>query len=100
MAFYIGYHIELLFPKPDPKKPAYQTMIEIILQCLVSALSIYYIRKIVRFIPFIFETNCEYKPHDIEEYGGEITIAIIFVGVQKNILNKIDILREHFDNAN
>lgn len=91
-----GLLLERIFPEPDRSKSNYQILIEVLLQCMLSALSVFYIRKIVKVVPFILEDSKYYKTHGVDEYNGEIMIAIVFVGIQKNLLTKIDILRERY----
>jgi len=47
-------------------------------------------------IYFLLEGSKYSKKHGVEEYNGEIMIAIVFVGIQKNLLTKIEILRNRF----
>lgn len=90
---FFGICLEKLFPTPDEKKSTHRILFEVLLQCMLSALSVFYLRKIVKVVPFILEKEKYYETHSVEEYNGEIMIAIVFVGVQKNLLTKIDILR-------
>lgn len=91
-----GLLLERIFPEPDRSKSNYQILIEVLLQCMMSALAVFYVRKIVKVFPFILEEGKYYKTHVVDEYNGEIMIAIVFVGIQKNLLTKIDILRERY----
>lgn len=88
--------IEKIFPAPDEKKSTNKILVEVLLQCILSAVAVFYIRKIVKVLPYIFENSASYNPHDVMEYNGEIMIAIVFVGFQKNLLTKLEILRQRF----
>lgn len=88
--------IEKIFPVPDEEKPTNRILVEVLLQCMLSAVAVFYIRKIVKVVPYIFENSASYDPHDVMEYNGEIMIAIVFVGFQKNLLTKLEILRQRF----
>ena len=88
--------IEKIFPSPDEQKSSQRIVVEVLLQCMLSAVAVYYIRKVVKIVPYIFETSADYNPHDVMEYNGEIMIAIVFIGFQKNLLTKLDILRKRF----
>lgn len=89
-----GVLLEYIFPLPDESKPTYILLFEILMQCMLSALAVFYLRKIVKIIPFILEGGNYYKTHSVDEYNGEIMIAIVFVGIQKNLVSKIEILRK------
>jgi hypothetical protein len=90
-----GLLLERIFPVPDETKQTHIILFEVLAQCVMSALSVFYLRKIVKIVPFILESGT-YKTHNVDEYNGEIMIAIVFVGIQKNLITKIEILRNRF----
>jgi hypothetical protein len=61
-------------------------------------IAVYYIRKIAEVIPFFFSLTKEYVSNKKGEVlvGYAVATAIIFVGVQKNFLSKIEILKKRF----
>lgn len=93
VAGFAGILLEKIFPYPDNNKSTNTILLEILLQCMLSALSVFYLRKVVKVVPFILEEGRYYKKHGVDEYNGEIMIAIVFVGMQKNLLTKIDTIR-------
>ena len=94
VALGFGIAIDKLFPVPDDNKSTSYLLLEIFGQCILSAIAVFYMRKIVKLFPFIFEHIAGYKAHTVEEYNGEIIIALIFVGVQDNLIKKLDMLRK------
>lgn len=95
-AGFFGTLLEHLFPLPDESKKTHIIIFEVLIQCMLSALAVFYLRKIVKIVPFILEGGKYYEKHSIDEYNGEIMIAIVFVGIQKNLVTKIEILRNRF----
>ena len=92
--------IENMFPKADPYEKWWIIFIEVILQLIIVAVFVYYIQKIVKIAPFIFGNGSGYQKYRTFEYRGTITIGLIFVGTQMNLINKIDILKRRiFDHV-
>ena len=89
-----GIAFENLFPVPDNDKSIIYILLEIFAQCILSAIAVFYIRKIVKLFPFILSRISGYQSHKIDEYNGEIIIGLIFVGIQTNLIEKFDILRK------
>lgn len=87
--------LEEIFPEPDETKNKWIILLEVLLQTMMIAILVFYIQKFVKLIPFIYMGDKEYKEHKIFEYQGDITISIIFVGTQKNLFEKIHILRRY-----
>ena len=95
VSLFIGYHINKLFPEFEEKqndKNKKKLIIEVILQSLLAAYSVFYIRKFVKLFPFAFSLSEHYRPSETNEYDGEIIIAIIFVATQTKIAHKIEYL--------
>lgn len=86
----LAHFIDVIFfnPYEDIKNQSkFKLFLEITLQTIACVIAIYYIRKIVKAIPFIFQ----YKLDDDwgTVYNGEIVISFIFIGSQQNLLKKI-----------
>jgi hypothetical protein len=86
--------IEEIFPDVDESKPIWKIMIEIIAQMVIMGILIFYLMKIVKLVPFIFMSDKSYIEHKIFEYEGTITISLVMLGTQKNLVSKIHIIRK------
>jgi hypothetical protein len=91
VAFFCGTYINKLFPKFDSSKPSWQILLEILAETVVLSICVFYIRKLVKIIPFIayFPGKSRYIPYMSAEFEGEIALAVIFVSLQTNLLEKI-----------
>jgi hypothetical protein len=87
--------IEYLFPEPDENKNKLMILFEILLQMVFLGIVVFYVQKIIRLVPFIFMSEKALKKRKILEYGGEVTIGLIFVGTQNNLFEKVHILRRY-----
>ena len=61
----------------------------------------FYLRKLVKIMPFLFTVSfaggrVKYIPYQSEEYGGEVMIALVFLGAQFNFIKKLDLLSRRF----
>jgi hypothetical protein len=99
--FFLGIGIERLFTpfRPNTATPS-ELIGQILLQCFVIAIAIFYARKFVEAIPGILSFfpswfNLDkllekgYVPYGIDEYKGEMMMSLILVGTQVNLLKKI-----------
>lgn len=86
--------LEEIFPDVDESKPIWKIMIEIIAQMVIMGILIFYLMKIVKLVPFIFMSDKSYIEHKIFEYEGTITISLVMLGTQKNLVSKIHIIRK------
>ena len=103
--FILGSTLDTLFPQFDEKKDINSVIVETIGQLISFAILIFYVRKIVKLIPFLFVINWDlngdgkvgkYKPYSTNEYEGELTIGIVVVASQINLIKKIDLLCREF----
>jgi hypothetical protein len=92
VGFFLGVGTDMLFPVFDPKKDEGTVFVEVILQCITLIVVVFYCRKIVKLMPFVFAFNSKYRVHESDEYHGEIMIAVILIGVQINLIKKLDFL--------
>ena len=77
--------IELVFPKFDPNKSGYYILFEIIFQTIIISISLYYIRKLCKKIPFYLgDVNNVDK-----RVGLDILISCVLISTQINYLKKI-----------
>ena len=101
LAFIIGVSLDYLFPRFDEEQDTHQVLIEIILQIILLLIGAFYIRKIVKIMPFLFVVNFDidgdgripkYRPYESTEFEGELMMGLVFVASQRNLLNKIDLI--------
>ena len=75
------------------KESKLKILMIVFIQIIVNVICVYYIKKIVQTIPFIFNHppygNYNYN---IDEFNGEMIFGFIFIGAQFNLLNKINYL--------
>lgn len=99
VSFLAGCGVDLLFPTYNEDAETSKLFIEIVLQSLVLIFVVFYVRKIVKVVPFLFVLTedgkplaPEFKPYQASEYNGEVMIAIILIGSQFNLIKKIDLM--------
>lgn len=104
--FFIGILIERLFPPFRSNASLHALAGEVLLQCIVVTIGIFYVRKLVEAIPGLLTmlplptwlwnpVELEQKgwvPYGIEEYKGEVMMSLVLVGTQINLLKKIALL--------
>lgn len=94
--FLSGAFLDTCFPLADEKKDTTEIFGEVVGQSMLLILVIYYVRKLVKIVPFMFQFTKSYRPYGATEYSGEIMIAIVLIGSQFSLLKKIDILSRRF----
>ena len=99
--FGVGVTLDYSFPTFNEQTRTSTLFIEVLIQCLLLIVLTYYIRKVVKIVPFLFMLDITgkgklYKPYQAEEYGGEIMIAIVLLGAQFNLIKKLDLLSRRF----
>ncbi|NDF03552.1 MAG: hypothetical protein EB068_00320 [Betaproteobacteria bacterium] len=94
---------ELLYPKVEEgrrltTRQLLATVGVALLQVIMSAVSMLYIRKMADLVPFFFNLCPErYVAHyHVDEVFGEAAIALIFVGVQTSLIGALDRIRRCF----
>ena len=96
MTWVVGTAIDNLFPSLDKEKELYLTVIEVCLQAAISMVLIFYIRKLVKTVPYIFSYDTNYLPYHkdyrIDEFNGNVIIPLVLVTVQSNFINKMSFL--------
>lgn len=92
-----------LYPEPENKttytgRQLWVAIAVAILQVVISAVSIIYIRKLADLVPFIFNVcPSQYMAHyHVGEIFGETAIALVFVGVQVTLVKKLEIIHRSF----
>jgi hypothetical protein len=101
IGFLAGITLDYIFPRYDETKNPWTVLGEVTAQCICLILVTYYVRKIVKIMPFMFVMNWDldgdgkvpkYRPYESTEYSGEIMIAVILIGTQINLIKKIDLV--------
>jgi hypothetical protein len=101
VTFLSGTSIDKIFPEIDKEKSNGSLFLEILLQSMFLTIVVFYIRKFVKIVPFLFYIPSQsgqprYKPYLSSEFDGEIIIAIILISSQVNLIAKIVELSERF----
>jgi hypothetical protein len=101
LGFVLSYAIEKLFPAYDATKSAKRIALELLGQALVIGFVTYYIRKIIRLVPFLFKFTDNYVSSLKGEstFGLTIGLGIVMVANMANFRAKIDRLRALTFNA-
>jgi hypothetical protein len=108
IGFIAGALVDSIFPKYDEEKDTFTVFIETVLHSMLLIIVVFYVRKIVMVMPFLFVINMDtdgngkiakYYPYQATEYSGELMIALILVGSQLNLIKKVDLLSRRWYNA-
>jgi len=102
-AFIGGFSINAIFPDYNETVGIGRLSLEIIAELLVLVIVVFYIRRFVKLIPFLFHVTGTgpngFKPYLSTEYQGEIALGIIFVGVQFRLIRKLALLANKLGNT-
>jgi hypothetical protein len=102
VGFGVGVALDYSMPTYNENVSTRTLFLEVALQCLLLIIITFYLRKIVKICPFLFVIDftgsgkSKYKPYGAEEYGGEVMIALVFLGAQFNLIKKLDLLSRRF----
>lgn len=78
-----------------------ELFLEVLFQGILLAIAVFYVRKIVKIMPFMFVLQTDingdgrvdkYHPYLASEYSGEVMIALVLIGAQFNLIKKLDLL--------
>ena len=101
VGFVAGTILDYTFPGYKEDIETKTLFFEVLLQGILLAISVFYVRKIVKIMPFLFVLNTDingdgkidkYHPYMATEYSGEVMIALVMIGAQFNLIKKIDLL--------
>ena len=90
VGFISGTLLDWAFPKFNEDETVFEVLRQVVIQSILLILLIFYIRKIVKIMPFMFVLNFDangdsktdpYRPYKASEYGGEIMIAVAVIGL-------------------
>jgi hypothetical protein len=100
LGFGLGVTLDYSFPAYNERIRTLPLFLEVSLQCLLLIILTYYLRKVIKIVPFLFMIDSgkgqSFKPYQSEEYGGEVMIAIVLLGAQFNLIKKLDLLSRRF----
>ena len=78
-----GTIVEHLMPEYDPESTPSQMIWEVIGQAVLIGVFIFYVRKLVKVFPYLFNNDPDYIPYQKEyavaEYHGDIVLFIAFI---------------------
>ena len=101
VGFTAGTLLDYSFPSFKEDIDTRTLFLEVLLQGILLAVAVFYVRKIVKIMPFLFVLNADingdgkvdkYHPYLASEYGGEVMIAVVMLGAQFNLIKKLDLL--------
>ncbi len=104
-SFITGFGLDVLFQKYEEEQTTKKLVIEVILQTIAILLTVFYIRKIVKLVPFMsvinFDLNGDgkipaYRPYETAAANGDIIIVLVFFATQLNYIKKITELSMRF----
>ena len=101
IGFIIGTILDYSFPNFDEKTPPMVVFLEVLLQSLALIILVFYVRKLVKIMPSVFDIHSiaksgkvKFRPYSTTEYGGEVMIALAIVGAQFHLIRKLDYLSQ------
>lgn len=102
--FGLGVTLDYSFPAYREDIRTRTLFLEVVFQCLLLIILTYYLRKVIKIIPFLFMIDIagtglgksKYIPYKTEEYSGELMIAIVLLGTQFTLIKKLDLLSRRF----
>jgi len=101
--FLAGVTLDYIFPLYNEETPTENLIFEIVFQSILLIIAAFYIRKLVKIMPFLFVINFDvdgdgripkYKPYESTEFQGELMMGVIFIASQLNLIKKVELLSE------
>ena len=92
VGLFLGSVIDYLFPEYDPEKENVDILKELAFQTVAVALTIYFSRKIVKIVPYLFNFDNSFSnshAQNVPEYQGTIILSLVFVATQTSFLKKL-----------
>jgi hypothetical protein len=99
-SFALGALVDMMFPlsPADDCTSSWHTAWRAALQLVVAAVAVVYVRKLAHIARYSPVRCPHYKPHHhVNEYWGEVTLATVFIGTQRNLMTRIGDLRASVD---
>ena len=100
ISIYVGGLVNKPFPELVKSRSHSMIILEVSMQIMLVILAIYYIRKITKLIPFIFNYNASYNQYHLSKdgeglIGATIAFALAFFSTQTKIRDKIGYITEN-----
>ena len=93
----VGSFLDKLFPAFNPKKNIYLMYVEVTIQIAFLAMLIYYIKKLLSVIPFVFALTSKYIPNLKGEMNiGMSSAPLALIATQANLISKVKFLQSKF----
>jgi hypothetical protein len=101
VGFIAGTLLDYSFPGYKEDIDTQTLFFEVLFQGILLAIAVFYVRKIVKIMPFMFVLHTDingdgkidkYHPYTATEYSGEVMIALVVIGAQFTLIKKIDLL--------
>lgn len=101
VGFIAGTLLDYSFPGYKEDIDTQTLFFEVLFQGILLAIAVFYVRKIVKIMPFMFVLHTDingdgkidkYHPYMATEYSGEVMIALVVIGAQFTLIKKIDLL--------
>ena len=102
-AFFIGIKVNNLFEENEEENTL-ETTIKLIMHMILIIISIYYSRKLTKFIPFIFRMTKSYDPfHKSTDgegrFGSALALTLLLMTTQTNIKKRISKLQKKMNDS-
>ena len=94
LAILLAPVFDSMFPDATDEKSTSKIFTEVILQCIVTGLGVFYIEKLGRIIPPIPVFDKSFKTGTTKGYTSGIILSLAFVGLQRNLAAKLSILEK------
>ena len=94
----LGSVLDHLFPDYDPEKEHMDIVKELVLQTLVIGITLFYARKLVKVVPYLFNFDNSFSnshAQNMPEYQGTLVLGMVFVATQTSYLKKIQHLSKN-----
>lgn len=95
--------LNLIFRPYNEGITTWRLAYEIIMEVVIIVVVVFYMRKLIKTVPFLFEMSWpgtpKYIPYLSTEFNGEIAIGIIFIGMQFRLIKKLDLLSRRLYSA-
>jgi len=103
-AFFIGIKVNNLFEENEEEETTLETTIKLIMHMILIIVSIYYSRKLTKFIPFIFRMTKSYDPfHKSSDgegrFGSALALTLLLMTTQTNIKKRISKLQKKMNDS-
>lgn len=103
VSFVVSGSLNLFFQPYEESVGTGTLAFEVFYEIVIIVIVVYYMRKLIKTIPFLFEMKWpgsqKYIPYLSTEFDGEVAISIIFIGMQFRLIKKLDLLSRRIYSA-